>query len=651
MSNAMPGVCSSRSARRWCASLRSWRLVAAFGCAILLPTQHAAGQNRVAAPDVARTDAARAESLAAAAQAWLLLSRHDALGAMAAAYQGLPEFKGAGWPDVPQTRQALLAAYSESHLVAAYDRKASAAALSRDGKRIAIALEDGVEVRSLDPDARLAFLRLPTSAVADEPNQINFLDIAADGRHVLAANTHAFWVWPLDGAGDAAVRSGNCTAFPLLEAARFVGDGARVLVKCGSDLKILDAADLRAVMTLDEVNAFDVSLDGRLIATDKGVRALVDGKAVLTFPPSSDPALLLAFAPDGRSLATARDRIVTIWSLTEAKPTRGRPSSRCKVRQGSSWIAYAPDGKALVTLNGGEIRVWDLESGALTAVWADNRINRSAETPALDRAYVSADGHWLLTASNWQDGMYTTKSTVWNLLHLDAPPVRVTRGGGELPAAGFTHGAVPMFATVDRLSPRGGVFVWSAESNLLLHRWRDDVIGTAAFVPASNPSNDIILRDEQSGALMRCRFDSFACERVPSSTLGARDDVIAAPNGKAVVSLQGQALVATYLKDGTLVWRRDLGGGAPGEFKVFADGKYVLWTAAAGTAHQIPMVLRAADGRPVGAFGDARSVTPLAAAGVLVLRTRPEGLRPGRPGYRPRHADRPARRSAWTRLR
>ena len=54
--------------------------------------------------------------------------------------------------------------------------------------------------------------------------------------------------------------------------------------------------DLRAVMTLDEVNAFDVSPDGRLIATDKGVRALVDGKAVLTFPPGSDPAPLLAFA-------------------------------------------------------------------------------------------------------------------------------------------------------------------------------------------------------------------------------------------------------------------------------------------------------------------------------------------------------------------
>lgn len=595
----------------------SWQHVAAIsiGCLLLLQMRPVAAQDR-AADTAAQAATARAESLAAAVQAQRLLNRHDTLGAMAAAYRGLPEFNGPGWPDVPQTRQALLSAYAASHLVAAYDRKASAAALARDGKRIAIALNDGVEIRALDPDARVAFLRLPVPPADsdDAQNTIAYLDVAADGRRVLAATINNYYVWRLDGPDTPL--TGSCGDLPSVDAARFIGNGDHVLIKCGTDLKILAAADLHPVLALHDVNAFDPSPDGRLIATDKDVRTIADGKIVLALPPSDDLPVFIAFAPDGRSLALARRMTVTIWNVASASAgTPAAPQTTIEVQSpvGVSWITYSPDGKSLITINYGEIRVWDVEGGNLTAVWADNRINLSAETPGPDRAYVSADGRWLLTASNFQDGMYTAQSTIWSVLHLDARPIRVTRGGSELLADAFTHGSAPLFATVEPDSARGGVFVWSAESTLALHRWGDQVLGSVELMAAATRSNDLILKNPVDASLTRCRFGTFACGPAPASALEALDGIITTPDGKALLSLQGQTLVATSLKDGTVVWRRNVSGDdRSGDFKVFDGGAYVLWGAGVGNQHPTLIALRAADGVPAHFFADTSSVTPLA---------------------------------------
>ena len=487
-----------------------------------------------------------------------------------------------------------------------------------------MALKEGVEVRSLDPDARLSFLKLPARPSADAENPILFLDIASDGRHILAASAHNYWVWALDGS--ATVHAGSCGDFPDIDAARFLGAGERVLVKCGNDLKVLAASDLHSVLALHDVSAFDVSRDGRLIATDKDVRAILDGKVVLALPPSDEAPALVAFSPDGRSLAVARYRTVAIWDVTAAAKSP-RMTIEVQSSLGMSWITYAPDGKSLVTASSGEIRVWDAESGELTTVWSDNRTNLSSELPGPDRAHVSADGRWLLTASNWQDGMYTTRSTLWSLIHPDALPVRVTRGEAEIPAAAFTQGPAPIFATVDKLSARGGVFIWSADSSLTLHRWTNVVAGSFELLPAATGSNDIIVKNSGDGSLMRCGFDTFSCARAPPSALAALDTVIATPKGKAMLALQGPALVATSLQDGSIVWRRELPGAGSGgaDFKVLAGGAYVLWTAGLETPHPTLVVLRAVDGMPARTFDDASAVGPLSGR-LVVVATRPKGF-------------------------
>jgi WD40 repeat protein len=613
----------SQRAPQDCLPFVLMRRVAAVGllCLALLAPRGAMAQDRAA------TDAARAESLAAALRAQILLARHDTLGAMAAAYRGLPEHKGAAWPDVAQTRAALLSAYAESHLVAAYDRKASAAALSRDGKRIAMALKDGVEVRSLEPDARLAVLKLPArpAGADDATSDVGFVDLSADGRHVVAANAHDYWVWRLDGAND--LRAGSCGDGPGVDTVRFVGDGDHVLVKCGTDLNILASSDLHSVLALHEVEGFDVSRDGRLITTGKDVRSIADGRIVLTLPASADSQRLVALAPDAQRLAVASDKTVEIFNLASAANATPEATVEVQSAVAISWLTFSPDGNSLVTVNYGEIRIFDAASGDLTAVWSDNRTNLSAEVPGPDRAFVSADGRWLLTASTWQDGMFTTKSSLWSLVHREDRPVTVTRGEAELLPVAFTRAAAPMFVTVDKAAARGGVFVWSADSALQLHRWADDVTGSAELIAAATPSNDIIIKGAETSALTRCRLDTFACAPAPASALAALDSVITTPRGMAMLSVQDQSLVATLLAGGAIAWRRELAAAESldRDFKVFNRGADVLWSAGAGTKEAKLSVLRAADGVPRRMLADASAAEPLAGPLVVVAK-RPKGF-------------------------
>jgi WD40 repeat protein len=593
------------------------------------------GPRFAAAQSADKMEAARTESRRAAAQAQALIGRFNPVRAMAVAYHALPEARGEGWPDLPAVRQALFQAYSASHLIRAYDRKASAAVLSADGNMLAIAVKGGVEIRSVSPDSLLFFLTKTDAPPvdADTTSEISFLDIAPDGHHVLAANANQYWVWSID--NPKAARSASCPDPAGLSEAYFIGKGESLLVRCASGVAVLATADLRPLLTLDGPDATAVSGDGRLIATSTEVRSVADGKVLRTIPKSADAGNpIVAFAPDSRVVAIATGKTITTWGpvggpvgeiegQTSAAAPRQAPhrlTMQVQSKADIGWMTFSPDGKMLVTLNDSEIRLWNAATGEIEFVWSGYRSHPSTELHSTDKAYVSHDGRWLLTSSNWVEGMISYDASIWSLTNVNADPIRFIRGGAENRLRAFTDGDKPIFVTVDKVSKRGGVFIWSAEDPLLAFQWTRLNQPTLAFQPEGK-SNEVLIESSDDGSLTSCLIETHICKPASRPDPRAALNAVIIGNRKATVSLQGNA-IAAVADNGAVLWRRDIGGSAPGERSLaLADkGKYVLVKGDTGT-----IALNTADGKIAQSFDRTLSVTALHGPTVLVAKA-PSGF-------------------------
>jgi WD40 repeat protein len=134
------------------------------------------------------------------------------------------------------------------------------------------------------------------------------------------------------------------------------------------------------------------SRDGRLVAAwveeddEDEVRIwdAADGKVLATL--KKNRSKLLAFSPDGRTLAAAGGDKRSTAQLFDAA-TGELKLSLARTEGGTRSLAFSPDGRRLVTTNGRGVRLWDAGTGALLATLDKSRFP----------AHFSPDGRRLVT--------------------------------------------------------------------------------------------------------------------------------------------------------------------------------------------------------------------------------------------------------------
>ena len=110
--------------------------------------------------------------------------------------------------------------------------------------------------------------------------------------------------------------------------------------------------------------------DGKRALTVSGKKVLIwtiaDARVVRTITPGGADFVVVAVAPDGRSMVVAQDRTLTLWDLGNG----ARIQARAAPDEGDIFRPIlSPDGKRLACTHIGFVRVYDMPSLAPVADW------------------------------------------------------------------------------------------------------------------------------------------------------------------------------------------------------------------------------------------------------------------------------------------
>lgn len=179
----------------------------------------------------------------------------------------------------------------------------------------------------------------------------------------------------------------------------------KTLATGGESLRIWNLAASRQRHQLPKCRAFVLSSTGKVICLTRGGVVLYDattGKEFARLPEPMHYPNALAISPDGRTLAIGHTkgyiRLVDLQMLSEAMPTTGH-------RAPVLGLAYAPDGKWLASVSNESIRIWDGGTGEEKRVLPGTAFGLNAVAVAPDGktiAFGQDHGVQLVSTDTWR---------------------------------------------------------------------------------------------------------------------------------------------------------------------------------------------------------------------------------------------------------
>jgi WD40 repeat protein len=242
------------------------------------------------------------------------------------------------------------------------------AAFSADGKRVATASDDGFtawlwDISGEKPQLIHEFQR-------NNQDFVRSVSLSPDGRWLAAASDDTnVWVWDVSVVTDTETEPHRFTQEGNVNTVAFSPDGT-LLAGGGADLTariwdVATGAELQKHEFSGAVTAVVFSSDGQQLAVSDAdgyvtVLDAVSGDEVWVSPQSDYLVRDVAVAPDGKTIAAANDRYITVWQVGDNQELR-QMTHDGEVRS----VAFSPDGKLLAsTSDDGTTRLWDAATGA-----------------------------------------------------------------------------------------------------------------------------------------------------------------------------------------------------------------------------------------------------------------------------------------------
>ncbi|MFL5240769.1 MAG: hypothetical protein ACJ8FY_01560 [Gemmataceae bacterium] len=261
-----------------------------------------------------------------------------------------------------------------------HDRAVLALAFSPSGRRVTTIAADGT--------VKVSEVNSPAEALSCKSykGEISAAAISPDGKRLALGvarlrDTHSMLpeviIWDLLAGREILSLKGNSGSVLSIE---FSGDGRR-LASAGGDgiVKIWDAATGKAIFSLKghtaPVRALSFSPDGKRLASAGGasnrsspnfagcevkIWDVASGKQQLSLIGHTGAVNSLAFSPNGRHLASASDdSTLLVWDAKSGKVVHSLDAPGESIQN----VAYDTPGKRLAAACGSALRIWDAEKG------------------------------------------------------------------------------------------------------------------------------------------------------------------------------------------------------------------------------------------------------------------------------------------------